>query len=72
MPRHADATPQLSFIIFVVLPLVALVSLAFVFDLWALLPRRSRGPRSNVRVVFALASALVLGAMLVRLFGYER
>lgn len=70
-PRHDDATPQLSFIIFVVVPLVAFVFLGFVSDVWALLRRKSKGKRSSVRAVLAMTSALLLGATLVRILGQE-
>jgi len=69
-PRHDDATPQLSFIFFVVLPLVAFVFLGFLGDVWSLMRRRSKGQRSTMRVIFAVVGALLLGATLVRSLGY--
>lgn len=69
-PRHHDATPQLSFIFFVVLPLIAFVFLGFLGDVWALTRLRSRGKTSAMRVAFALVGALLLGAALVRFLGY--
>src|SRR4051812_2237727 len=69
-PRHHDATPQLSFIFFVVLPLITFVLLGFLSDVWALSRRRSRRRTSAMRVVLALVSALLLGATLIRFLGY--
>ena len=65
-PKRGDATPQLSFIFFAVLPLIAFVLLGFLGDLWALLRRGAETPRICMRVGFAVVGGLLLLAMLAR------
>ncbi len=64
-PSRGDATPQLSFMTFVALPLLGLVFLGLMRDTWVLWRPRSPEHRS-ARLALAVTGTLLLAAAVVR------
>lgn len=70
-PPKGDATPQLSFLMLVVVPLLTFVAIGLAYDLWTLSRQRVTGRQRSVHAVAAIAGALLLGSVVVRAFNLE-
>jgi hypothetical protein len=67
-PSAGDATPQLSFVVFVVLPVVAFALPGLVGDVWMLLRRSVTGSTGRLHRTFAVLSSALLAAALIRVY----